>query len=159
MSAPRGAEALPMDTPDQPEPDLRPWVWPYAVRRDCEPHRGVLLARLGLGALMLALFCMAMGIPCAAILSDELLLPGLPSPERAVVFLMLITPGFLGSLGVWWLATRDLREMSEGLRDPAGEESTTQARSCGRAGVVLTVLATAFWTLCIVTLLAVRDGR
>lgn len=148
-----------MDTPDQPEPDLQPWVWPYAVRRDCEPHRGELLSRLGLAAFTLSLVGMSMGIPCTMVVGDELFLPGLPSPDRVVVFLALAAPGVLASVVIWWLAARDLAEMSRGRRDPAGEELTGKARSYGRAGVVIAALGMTFWAICTVVILAVKANR
>jgi len=143
-----------------PDPDgLPPWDKPGSVRRDCEPHRGGVLLTLALAALMLNLFSLALGIPCAIVVGDLLDLPGLPAPDRGFLFLGIILPGILAGTGAWWVAHRDLTEMTQGRRDPDGESLTRSAGSYGRAGLVLAGVALTFWAICTLVILVVRPAR
>jgi hypothetical protein len=97
------------------EKDDRPWERPGAFRRDCEPHRGELLNKLGLTAGWFGFF--SMGIP---------------------PFLLV---GLALGVGVWVVAQRDLAEMSRGVRDPAGSKETKAGRAHAIQGVVLGLVA------------------
>jgi hypothetical protein len=96
---------------DKPVP---PWQLPGAIRRDCEPHRGPLLRRLGVLAVWLDLL---------GVLFPPAVLPALP----------------LG-VAVWVMARRDLAGMRLGLVDPGGEADTRQARRDAICGVILPFL-------------------
>ena len=90
-------------TADDGGDDERPWEQPAAVRRDCEPHRGVLLRALGGASVVLVALTMV------------LVVPGL----LAVPF----------SVSVLVAARRDLRKMAAGVMDPAGScQPTSPAR-------------------------------
>jgi hypothetical protein len=107
--------------------DIPPWDEAGAIRRDCEPHRGVLLTQLGSLALALSIvsiFCLS---------------------------------GFLFSLplglAVWLVARRDLASMEDGQMDPAGLRQTEHAVGDARfafwfslTGLTFVLLVLA-WTL------------
>lgn len=87
-----------------PEPiaaDVPPWEQPSAVRRDCQPHRGALLQRLGLLSTWCARFSFILIVPALVALPVGLM--------------------------VTVLARRDLARMDGGLMDPAGEDQTAAA--------------------------------
>src|SRR5262249_10861811 len=86
------SEGQAMTDADEP----RPWERPGAVRRDCKPHRGELLGRLGDLSLALGVLAMVTWAPA---------LVGLPLALVVVV-----------------LAPGDLAQMDAGVMDPAGRE-------------------------------------
>jgi hypothetical protein len=95
---------------------LDPWERPGAVRRDCKPHRGLLLLALGVASLAWGLLS-----------------------------LILVAPGLLGlafGIASWALATRDLAEIAQGIMDPDGIQQAQRARSLGVSGVVLSLIGT-----------------
>jgi hypothetical protein len=98
-----------------------PWERPGAVRRDAEPHRGDLL--VGLADLA---FIMTM-------LSFVLLLPLLIAVPLAVVARVL--------------AGRDLDHMGSGHTDREGEHRTRLAWEKSRNAILLSGLATLWWTM------------
>jgi hypothetical protein len=89
--------------------DDRPWEQPGALRRDCEPHRGPLLAILG-----------------AVSLTIGGLFACLPATSFLALPLAVVT---------YSLARRDLAQMRAGRMDPAGIRQTRRAQA--RAGFAL----------------------
>ena len=98
----------------QREGDVRPWDVPGNVRRDAVPHRGLLLAGLG----MVALGC--------GFLSAFLAIPALVA--------------FPLGLAVRRMADHDLHEMQQGRMDPAGRRQTVLALLWGSVGAGLSLL-------------------
>jgi hypothetical protein len=98
---------------DRPVP---PWQLPGAVRRDCEPHRGELLRRLDLVAVLLAWAGALLIVPSLLALA-------------LVAFIR-------------FLARHDLALMRRGLLDPAGEADTRRA---GRGLVPVALLPLLWW--------------
>jgi hypothetical protein len=99
-----------MSEPPQPtEEDDRPWEQPGAVRRDCDPHRGPLLAILG-----------------AVSLTIGGLFACIPATSLIALPLAIVT---------YSLARRDLAQMRAGRMDPAGIWQTRRAQA--RAGFAL----------------------
>jgi hypothetical protein len=101
-----------------------PWELPGSVRRDCLPHRGPLLARLGAQAiaaslLAFALWCVGVGILCLPI-------------------------GLALGLATWAMAGYDLVRMRRGLTDRRGEAQTREARRLGRLAVCLSLVGGVF---------------
>ena len=95
---------------------------PAPVRRDCEPHRGPLLA--GMGNFTLA----AGGL--------TLCVAGLP--------LVVVLP--LG-ITTWVMASNDLARMRTGEMEPDGRTQTESARTSAITGLVLSVFFAAGWGL------------
>ena len=95
---------------------IPPWELPGCFRRDGEPHRGVLLQRMGTASVLVSAAALT---PC---------LFGLP-----VAF------GLPLSLATWILARSDLSKMQKGLMDPAGKSLTSYARYLALAGLVLNI--------------------
>jgi hypothetical protein len=92
------------------------------LRRDCEPHRGLLISLLGNASLVLGSMAM---ILCGV-------------------------PGLLGlPLGVaaWLMGNHDLDLMRRGLMDPDGFTRTRLGRECGILGVVLSAVFLAGYVL------------
>jgi hypothetical protein len=108
---------------------VRPWQLPGAVRRDCEPHRGPLVRRVGHAAFVLSLLLAV---------TPLVLLPGVPLmgagefPEWGVPLFPLA--GVLPSLAAWALARHDLALMRQGLMDPAGELAVWTGGGAGVPG-------------------------
>lgn len=100
-----------MSPSDPHDLELPPWEQPDAVRRDCEPHRGELLAKLG----NITLYCGAISIV---------------SCMPALVAMPL-------GLTVWVTARTDLKRMQRGLVDPAGRELTEAAQCEAQLGICL----------------------
>jgi hypothetical protein len=111
---------------DQPVP---PWELPGAVRRDCEPHRGLLLQRAARLVIALGAFGAVLFVPA-----------------------LLCFP--LGA-AVWRMARRDLTLMRLGLMDPAGAADTRSAQADAVVGVLVPffgwgLLAMMSWLLVLV---------
>jgi hypothetical protein len=88
----------------------QPWERPGAVRRDCEPHRGHLLLRLGsVGFLLSLLSCLLLSALLAVVLG-------------VVVDAM---------------GKRDRARMAAGTMDPSGAADTRRAMWSGDVGIVL----------------------
>jgi hypothetical protein len=92
------------------------------VRRDCEPHRGPLLA--GMGNVTLSAGALTL---CVA---------GLP--------LLVAVP--LG-ITTWVMASNDLAKMRTGEMEPEGRPQTESARTCAITGLILSVFFAAGWGL------------
>jgi hypothetical protein len=95
------------------EEDERPWERPWSIRRDCEPHRGCLLAALGEAGL------------CCGLLS---------------LSVCLLAPSLVGlplSLSAWLLARRDWGQMRAGLTDPRGRQHVEAALHDAWLGLLL----------------------
>jgi hypothetical protein len=122
---------------DQPGP---PWELLGAVRRDCEPHRGELVERVGRTAGVVS------GLLAIAPLVFWLVLwpPwqwGWPPPSWTSL-LILGTPlfpltGVFISLAAWALARHDLTLIGRGRMGPAGEPAVQQGRLSGVAGMAV----------------------
>jgi hypothetical protein len=118
---------------DTPVP---PWEMPGAVRRDCEPHRGPLVRRVGHAAFVLSLLLAV---------TPLVLLPGVPLmgagefPEWGVPLFPLA--GVLPSLAAWALARHDLALMRRGLMDPAGERAVRGGWRFASAGMILAAVS------------------
>jgi hypothetical protein len=110
--------------PDLESDEVRPWELPGAVRRDCEPHRAKVLARLSLAGATCSLFA-----------------------------LFLWVPGLLGvtmGLAVWVMAAGNLNKMRAGVMDREGEAQTKEALVMARLAVLLGIaflllIGCAFW--------------
>jgi hypothetical protein len=97
--------------PPVPEPEeARPWERPGQVRRDCEPHRGALLDRLGGLSIVFGLLAMVSWAPAFL---------GLP-----LAFLVLI------------VARDDLAKMDAGRMDPDGRLQTERAQDHAWLGLL-----------------------
>jgi hypothetical protein len=107
--------------PDADVGEQRPWEQPGAVRRDCAPHRGHVLA-------LLAWLSVACGV-----LSFCLVVPGLP--------------GLAFGAGTWVLAAGDLARMRQGRMDRAGRPATEAAQECGLLGGLLSLGGWALWAM------------
>jgi hypothetical protein len=121
---------------DRPVP---PWEMPGAVRRDCEPHRGPLVQRLGRTAYALS------GLLSVA---PVFLLPVLLLTRPRLVWGVPLFPlvGFLPSLTAWVLARHDLALIRGGRMDPAGLAAVQAGRRCGAEGMALAGLSFAsYW--------------
>jgi hypothetical protein len=97
------------------------------LRRDCEPHRAMWIALLANCSLVLG--------------SMAVILCGMP--------------GLLGlPLGVvaWLMGNHDLEQMRQGRMDPRGLLKTQRGRESGIAGVVLSAVSLAFYTLFILAM-------
>jgi hypothetical protein len=108
--------------------DDRPWERPGALRRDYEPHRGVLLVALG----VLSLLCGMAGAYAAA----------LGTADARVRPLCLVSP-VLHLVGLWaaaWTRSavrRDLTMMQRGQMDPSGQCLAGQASGPALGGLIL----------------------
>jgi len=107
--------ADPDPSSDAESGDVPPWQQPGGLRRDCEPHRGLLLVCLGWTSL------------ACAWLTFVLWSPGLIG----------VPPGAV----TWFMARRDLVRMEDGLMDPAGEDETERAKYLGRGSMWVGVTA------------------
>jgi hypothetical protein len=103
----------------KPYDELEPWERPGAVRRDCEPHRGELLARLADLAIILAVLSVLFCAPIFVAL-----------PLAVTVVL---------------LAARDLDRMAAVQLDRRGEHQTRDAMERGYWAVRLCVLTVLLW--------------
>jgi hypothetical protein len=107
-----------------PEPDdaydPRPWERPGVVRRDCEPHRGDRLKRLGFFALLGGLLLLLLAAPTF----DPSVHAPLTAKVAAVGFLLV---HLSACLVVGAAARRDLREMDAGRMEPWGHSRTREA--------------------------------
>jgi hypothetical protein len=90
---------------------------PWGLRRDAEPHRGTLIARLGAASLIGAMLTLCLG--AGALIS-------LPTGITA-----------------WLLANHDLSLMRQGLMDPRGRDLTENGRAFAVVGVVLCLVLAA----------------
>lgn len=95
-----------------------PWQLPGAVRRDCEPHRGPLLA-----------FLATSGVVTAGV---SALFPLWPVTGPLALTL---------TLAASWMARRDLALMRRGLMDPGGEAQTRRALHEALGGAIMAVIA------------------
>src|SRR5262245_15450275 len=93
--------------------DFRPWEQPGAVRRDCEPHRGVELYVAGVVAIVI---CVITG-----------------------PFIYTAPLGAIFGVVVWLTPRRDLAKMRAGRMDPAGLEKAKRARRLAIIGVGIAV--------------------
>ncbi len=94
-----------------PEDDDRPWERPWGIRRDCEPHRGPLLAALGTAGK----WCGVLSLSVCVLVPS---LVGLPL-----------------SVTAWSLARRDWDRMRAGLMDPCGRNQVEAALHDAIAGL------------------------
>ena len=83
------------------------WERTGAVRRDCEPDRGILIQALGLTAMILSLLH------------------------------VLAVAGFPLSFVVWRMSRRDLRLMAAGLMSHEGRKPTQFGHACAVIGLVV----------------------
>ena len=109
------------------EAEDRPWERPGAVRRDCQPHRGLLLMILGHAGLLWA------GLGCLYGLSTVVSLPL--------------------SITAWVLARRDLAKMDAGEMDARGMEGTLSGWRCGAGGTFVSLAWLAFWGVVLLSVL------
>src|SRR5687768_3781355 len=97
-----------------PEGTLRPWEIPGNVRRDCDPHRGLLLMALGATALVFGF---------ASVL--------LVFPALVAFPLGLVTAR---------MARHDLMQMRLGSMDPEGRRQAVKAELWALCGTLLSLL-------------------
>ena len=95
------------------EPDDRPWEQVVALRRDCEPHRAILLLVLGGMSFAFGLLTWVCGVTALA--------------------------GILLGIAAWKLAAADRLKMRAGLMDWAGLPSAELGQALGICGVILSV--------------------
>jgi hypothetical protein len=107
-------------TDESSEPDDRPWERFGALRRDCEPHRALLLLGLGGMSFAFGLLAWLCGVPALA---------GLP----------------LG-IAAWKLAAADRQKMNAGAMDWSGLPSAEIGQALGICGVILSVIGAPFGT-------------
>lgn len=98
--------------PNTESDDDRPWEQPGAVRRDVEPHRGLLLSWLSTIGLALSIF-------------------GCCFPF----------PGLLVNGVVFVAARRDLAAMAAGRVDPDGRRYVANAKTVAAIGLVLNAVS------------------
>jgi hypothetical protein len=106
----------------QVEKPILPWERPGCFRRDCEPHRGSLLASLA---------CAGLTLGCLALY-----------PLDGLVFGLL---GILVSLCSRYMAKADLAKMQAGLMDPYGEGVTASAKNLSTLGLAFSRVGTVVW--------------
>ena len=113
------------DQQDIPRPTeeerLTPWQKVGALRRDCEPHRGRLLATLARWSIL-----------------------------AGVASLTCIFPGLAGlPLGItaWKMAKRDLVLIRRGDMDNSGLDQTEKAMTAAREGTVLSLFGLVLWSV------------
>jgi hypothetical protein len=99
--------------PTPPTRDIRPWEFPGNVRRDCDPHRALLLCVLGGAAFGCGFFAIATVVPA----------------------LIAIPLG----LAVWRMSEHDLRQMRWGQMDPRGRAGTILAQVWAWGGIFLSL--------------------
>ncbi len=124
----------------------RPWEQPGAVRRDCEPHRGLLLLVLG----HVGWICGFVVLLPACLVGGHHKVHSVP--QRFLLFVIapltiLMLSGLSLSLLAWMLSRRDLEAMAAGRMDLAGEDSTQKARRAGLVGLCFFALNAASWLL------------
>ena len=124
-----------MNPTDDATGDPRPWDEPGTVRRDAEPHRGLMVLVLGIA-------CMVVGGCCA---SAGLIAYGAPGrPALALVIASAVTGASSLSLGTLAsaLAGRDLRLMRAGVVEPGsvGTDLLRGGRRCAWLGMGLTLV-------------------
>jgi hypothetical protein len=121
-----------------PDGDDRPWERPGELRRDCEPHRGVLIRLLGISSLLC--FPLALLGPCFwKIYAGNI--PALPFGLFGVAGLVLGRTS-------WCIASADLRKMFAGVMDREGMIATTEGKRFAIMGVLLSAVPlTIFGTL------------
>jgi hypothetical protein len=118
---------------DRPGP---PWELPGAVRRDCEPHRGLLVkcvcrtAEVLSGCLVIAPLAVCLVLPWT--LRMPVLFWGMPLFGLA---------GALPSLAAWALARHDLALIRRGRMDPAGVPAVQQGRRYALTGMAVAALS------------------
>src|ERR1700730_9592299 len=105
--------------------DERPWER-GGIRRDCAPHRGPLLAWLGLASLVLGFLSLCSGLPAVI---------GLPLGIEGVI-----------------LARRDLKEMDQGRMDPQGLQQTETGLERARSGIFLNLVFGSIYLLLVLLL-------
>lgn len=103
----------------KPDDELEPWERPGAVRRDCEPHRGELLARLADLAFILSVCSIFVCVPTFVAL-----------PLALTVVL---------------LASRDLDRMAAVQLDRQGEHQTRAAMESAWWAVCLCAVTVLLW--------------
>jgi hypothetical protein len=96
-----------------PARDRRPWECPGHIRRDCEPHRALLLSLLGIAALVCGFLSVALTVP-----------------------VLVAVP--LG-LAVRHMSEHDLTAMRWGQMDPDGRRYTVLAQLWGGAAIFLSL--------------------
>jgi hypothetical protein len=106
----------------EPEDGLRRWRHQERLRRDCEPHRGALIANLGNASMFIG------GL--------SLCLCGL----GAAVSIPL-------GVAAWVMANRDLALMRSGAVDPAGRAQTEAGRTGAVVGIVLSLIFATFFAV------------
>jgi hypothetical protein len=71
-------------------------------------------------------------------------------PHRGTTILVLGILGLVacGICGIiaWVMGNQDLKEMDQGIMDPAGRGNTSAGRICGIISVVLSIVAIVVWT-------------
>jgi hypothetical protein len=119
--------------PPEPEDDVassspQPWELPGNFRRDCEPHRALLLFVLlgiGFGAIWLS----GLGVFCVGHTSRRVP-PRKQLPNSAIGVGLALMALALGA-STWGLAQQDLARMRKGEVDPRGGHSTGIAALLG----------------------------
>ncbi|HEY7311705.1 MAG TPA: hypothetical protein VH643_20250 [Gemmataceae bacterium] len=104
------------------EESIPPWERPGCFRRDCEPHRGNLLASLA---------CAGLTLGCLALY-----------PLYGLVFGLL---GIPVSLCNRYLAKADLAKMQAGRMNPYGEGVTASAKNMSTLGLAFSIAGTVVW--------------
>jgi hypothetical protein len=102
-------------------PDLTPWKYEGALRRDHEPDRAVLLTWLATGALV--------------------------TGAASFLLVCLAPVGLVLALTLESLARRDLELMRQGRMDPVGYDATARVRAAAQPAFVLSVGAMAAWVV------------
>jgi hypothetical protein len=108
----------------EPDDGQRPWERPGAVRRDCEPHRALLLGLLARAGLPLMVVSAALNVCVLPAVALGGVFPAVPF--LAAVLATAATWGLAGCL--WWACHRDLALMRAGRMDPEGRRATARVR-------------------------------
>jgi hypothetical protein len=108
----------------QSEDDPRPWERPGAVRRDCEPHRALLLGLLARAGLPL----MAVSAALNVCVPPAVALGGVIAAVPFLAAVLATGATWVLAGGLWWACHRDLALMWDGRMDPEGRRATARVR-------------------------------
>jgi hypothetical protein len=120
----------------------RPWETPGEIRRDAEPHRGLLLCGLGMGSL----FCALAGVLLSLLWIGLLM----PTPKKTYLFgfpsVLANGAGIALAYWTWSAARHDLARIKRHEVMADGEAPTRIARDVATLALVVDLL-TAFFCL------------
>jgi hypothetical protein len=119
---------------DDADKEERPWERPGTIRRDAEPHRGLLLCGLGMGSLFCALGGALLGLLW---IGKKTYLFGLP-------FILTYGAGIALAYWTWSVARHDLARIKRNEVMADGKAPTQIARDVATAALVIELMTAIF---------------